>query len=436
MKRLLTLTISILMAISSFAQSKGETLSLAINDSKIYPGTSRTISVYVPSTYKGDSPACLAIMMDGIIYGLSDAIEDLSKSGEMPVTIAVGIEPGKIKDQDGNVIRYNRSNEFDRTDGVFASFLEKEVIPAVQTLSTTDGRKVILSDRPEDRMTLGASSGGIAAFAAAWNRPDLFSRVYSIVGTFVPMRGADRLPGIMRKAEPQRVRFYLQDNDKDSWNELFGSWYEYNLLMNSALEFAGYEVEHHWDEGGHNGNNGAKVMKDALRFLWKGWPEAVGIGESGNETLNQIIDSKEPWRKVTSRPSSTAGYEAVYPGGQHCAIIESGTNWVMNYTRDGNGNLSNGEEFYYLYEPAIAIEFDSEGYLYCLTSLGIEACDHNGRVRAIIPIPYGEKAEGFTIDGNQLTIICEGNVIYRRTIKRKGLTDPLSAPVPKSEGQG
>lgn len=432
------------MSITSFAQTKAETLSFAINDSQIYPGTSRTISVYVPSTYSGDKPACLAIMMDGIIYGLQGAIEDLSKSEEMPVTIAVGIEPGKILDSDGNVIRYNRSNEFDRTDGVFASFLELEVIPKVKELTTQDGRKVLLSDRPEDRMVLGASSGGIAAFAAAWNRPDLFSRVYSIVGTYVPMRGADRLPGIMRKAEPQRIRFYLQDNDKDSWNELFGSWYEYNLLLNSALEFAGYEVEHHWDKGGHNGNNGAAVMKDALKFLWKGWPEAVGLGSSGNETLNAITTGNPDWEKMSfptmeeqkNWESTCAGLEAIYPGGQHCAIVEAGDNWVMNYTRSENGTLSNGQEFYYLYEPAYAIQFDNEGYLYCLTSLGIEACDQNGRVRVILSTPPGKRVLAFKLSDSRIEVKCEDGKFYSKPIKRKGLADPLSSPIPKSEGQG
>jgi len=440
MKRIFLSIVYILISITlSFAQ-KGENLSFVIDASDIYPGTRRTISVYVPSTYTAKEPACIAIMMDGIIYGLSDAIEDLSASGQMPVTIAVGIEPGKILDKDGNVIRYNRSNEFDRTDGVFASFLEKEVIPMVKTLVTSDNRKILISDRSEDRMVLGASSGAIAAFAAAWNRPDLFSRVYSIVGTYVPMRGADQLPGIIRKAEPKQIRVYLQDNDKDSWNLLFGSWYEYNLLMNSALEYAGYQVEHHWDEGGHNGNNGAAIMKDALKYLWEGWPNSVELGHSGNDTMNSIIDPSSQWKKVENTKSlskqSFAGQEAIYPGGDHIAKIEGTDNWISNYTRSKEGKLSNGEEFYYLYEPAKAVKFDNEGYLYCLTNLGIEVCDQNGRVRTIISTPYGEIVESFDLVASSILVKCRGNRYYSREIKRSGLTDPETAPTPKSEGQG
>ncbi len=427
---------------TAFAQT--ETLSFTIDNSSIYPGTTRTIKVRVPKEYDGKTPACLAIMMDDIMYGLTDAIDQLAGEGKMPVTIAVGVTPGKILDKDGNVIRYNRSNEFDRTDGVFASFLETEVLPEVQKLKTSDGRMILLSGDPKDRMTLGASSGAIAAFAAAWNRPDLFSRVYSIVGTFVPMRGADMLPGIVRKTEPKRIRFYLQDNDKDSWNLLFGSWYEYNLLMNSALEFAGYEIEHSWDEGGHNGNNGAAHMKEALEFLWKGWPERVGLGESGNQTLNAITGEYRPWDRLKFASAdledewnrNVASVEAIYPGGDHVAVVEPASNWVMNYTRAEDGTLSNGEEFYYLDEPACAVQFDNEGYLYCLTSLGIEACDHNGRGRAIIPTPYGRRVEAFRIFGGSLQVRCDNGEYFTKPIKRAGVLDPLTAPAPESEGQG
>ena len=43
----------------------------------------------------------------------------------MPVTIGVFLQPGVVHDAMGNVVRYNRSNEFDRTSPLFAEFLEK-----------------------------------------------------------------------------------------------------------------------------------------------------------------------------------------------------------------------------------------------------------------------------------------------------------------------
>lgn len=438
MYRLIT-TISFLMCSALSALAQSQTLSFTMDNSDIYPGTARTIKVYVPSAYDGKTPACLAVMMDDIMYGLTSALDTLYAEGKMPLTIAVGVTPGRINDEEGGVIRYNRSNEFDRIDGKFASFLEKEVLPMVEKQVTSDGREIRISPSADDRMILGASSGAIAAFAAAYNRPDLFSRVYSIVGTYVPMRGGDMLPGLVRKTEPKRIRVYLQDNDEDSWNLLFGSWYEYNLLMNSALEWAGYEVRHSWDKGGHNGNNGAAHMKEALEYLWQGWPGKVGKGTSGNATLTSILDNDSEWKQttaVTQKSGAFSGDEAVYPGGAHVAKIDWEGNWVLNYTLDKDGNKSNGQQFYYLYAPAKSIAFDDKGYLYCATSNGIELCDHNGRVRVILSLPFGKQIESFQIGKGIITVKTEDGLYYTRKINRKGVPNPKSAPVPESEGQG
>ena len=81
---------------------------------------------------------------------------------------------------------------------------------------------------------------GIAAFTAAWFRPDLFRRVFSGVGTFVTMRGGNDLQMWVRKREPQPLKICLQDGTEDVWNPIFGHWYEGNQMLASALQFAGY----------------------------------------------------------------------------------------------------------------------------------------------------------------------------------------------------
>ena len=43
-----------------------------------------------------------------------------------------------------------------------------------------------------------------------------------------------------------------------------------NQEMERALTFAGYEVNHVWGEGGHNGKHATAVFPDALRWLWRG----------------------------------------------------------------------------------------------------------------------------------------------------------------------
>ena len=261
----------------------------ALNDKCRVHEAARKLGLPVPEQYDGTTPACLLVGLDGILFNATTVMYNLIATGEMPVTIGVFVQPGVSYDDKGNVLRYNRSNEFDRTDGTFARFLEEEILPMVEQLVTPDGRRVRLSHNPDDRAFCGASSSGIAAFSAAFFRPDLFHRVYSSVGTYVAMRGGNDYPALVRKYEPKSLRIFLQDGMKDAWNPLFGEWWEQNLLMESALDFAGYEEIAHWDRGGHSIWHGTKMFPDAMRWLWKGWPMPVKAGDSRNDMLQSLL---------------------------------------------------------------------------------------------------------------------------------------------------
>ena len=318
------------------------------------------------------------------------------------------------------------------------------------------------------RAITGSSSGGICAFNAAWQRPDMFARVYAMCGTFVPFRGGDQYPAIVRKGEPRALRIFLQDNDKDTWNPLFGSWFEYNTLMLSALQFAGYDVHYQWDKGGHSGKNGRLIMKEVMRWLWHDWESGVKVGTSGNKSLNDIILPNEGWNciaeeiaigsmlhpmnekeviicngkrkesistsgertKLKGRVTLSDPYTALYPGGAHTAVRIEGSNWVWNYINTPDGKMDHGQEFYYLYSDAGQICFDSKGYLYVATAVGIQICDQNGRVRAILSLPGGA-VESIAFAGNHIFAISDGK-LYQRLIKRSGTHNGA----PKSEGQG
>ena len=277
---------------------RGEVLKLTLNDSHIYPGTEREILVYVPQQYTGDVPACLLVCMDGILYDATTVMDNLIASGEMPVTIGLFVNPGVVYDEEGEVVRYNRCKEFDSTDDLFVQFLEQEVLAKVEGTQTLSGKTIMLSDDANDRAITGASSGGIAAFTAAWNRPDLFSRVYTTVGTFVAMRGGHEYPAIVRKTEPKPLRIYMQDGWYDVWNPIFGEWFEYNVLMESAFNFAGYEVFHKWDRGNHSIKYGTLAFPDAMRWLWKGYPARVQKGWSNNGMLKEILIEGEDWQEL------------------------------------------------------------------------------------------------------------------------------------------
>lgn len=425
----------------SAANYKGTVITDSLTNSSIYPGTVHEYKIYIPKEYDASRPACLYLGLDGILYNAPAVMDTLIASGDMPVAIGVFIQPGLIKAKDGKTIRYNRSNEFDRTDGTFARFIETEILPAVESHKTTDGKPILISKDPNDRAISGASSGGIASFNVAWFRPDMFSRVYTTCGTYVAMRGGHELQTLVRKTEPQSIRFYIHDGSNDAWNPLFGHWYEYNLLMASALEFAGYDLATKWDDGNHSIRNGAKLFPEAMKFLWKGYPERIKAGTSKNNMLSQILIPDEQWQSTDTAMPKIAEKKAIYPDGTHQMEFEPNSDWLVNSIINDDGSTSNKQQFVWLHNPLhqyheiIGMEYDTLGNLYVATAIGIQICDHNGRVRAILPYPAHDKIECFAFSGNML-YIKTANKTYRRRIN--AIAHPASAPriTVKSQGQG
>ena len=313
-------------------KNRGEILQFTLNDSKIYPGTEREILVYVPQQYKSNKPACLLVCMDGILYDATTVMDNLISSGEMPVTIGVFVNPGVVYDEDREVLRYNRCKEFDSTDDTLSQFIEEEVLAKVEGMKTESGKTIMLSKDANDRAITGASSGGIAAFSIAWHRPDLYSRVYTTVGTFVAMRGGHNYPAIIRKTEPKPLRIYMQDGWYDVWNPIFGEWFEYNLLMESAFNFAGYEVFHKWDRGNHSIKYGTLAFPDAMRWLWKGYPAKVQKGVSNNGMLQEILLEESEWQEV-KLPVEVDGN--VYASVDQSVVFASGNKIFRVLPQDG-----------------------------------------------------------------------------------------------------
>ncbi len=278
---------------------KGEVLRFVFEKSKIFPGTRRDVSVYVPKQYDGTKPACVYVNQDGIQWNAPTVFDNLIARGEMPITIGVFVTPGVVKAANENALpRFNRSLEYDGLGPDYANFLLNELLPEVETMKTADGRAIVLSKNGNDRAIGGSSSGAIAAFTAAWERPDAFCRVFSAIGTYVGLRGGNEYPTIIRKYEPKPLRIFLQDGSADQ-NIYGGDWWMANQEMERALAFAGYEVNHAWGDGGHNGQQGSAVFPDAMRWLWKDWPQPIKTGQ-GAPQLKEILIPGEDWQEVNS----------------------------------------------------------------------------------------------------------------------------------------
>ena len=184
-------------------------------------------------------------------------------------------------------------------------FVLDELLPEVEKKTAPDGRPLRLSHRGNDRAIGGSSSGAVCAFTAAWERPDAFSRVFSAIGTYVGLRGGNEYPTLIRKTEPKPLRVFLQDGSGDL-NIYGGDWWMANQEMERALGFAGYEVNHVWGTGGHNGQQAAEVLADAMRWLWKDWPAPVKVG-AGSPQLQDILIPGETWQLVAAGFRGTEG---------------------------------------------------------------------------------------------------------------------------------
>jgi gluconolactonase len=287
---------------------KGEVLKFSFENSSIFPGTTREYWVYIPAQYKADKPACVYVNQDGIQWKAPTVFDNLIHKNEMPVTIGIFVMYGRVKagPTDSAVDRVNRSFEYDGLGDAYVRFLIEELLPDVESRKASDGRVIRLSKNGNDRAIGGSSSGAVCAFTAAWERPDAFSRVFSAIGTYVGLRGADRYPTLIRKYEPKPIRVFLQDGSNDL-NIYGGDWWKANEMMERALSFAGYEVKHVWGEGGHNGQHGTAVFADAMRWLWKGWPAKVKTGVSKNAVLEKILIPGEDWELVGEGYTFTEG---------------------------------------------------------------------------------------------------------------------------------
>ncbi len=299
------------------AVPKGEVTKHTFAASKVFPGTTREYWVYVPKQYDPAKPACLYVNQDGVQYAAPAVFDRLIASGEMPVTIGVFVMHGRVKaPNDGALDRFNRSYEYDGLGDAYARFLLDELLPEVETLKTEDGRPIRLSKDGNDRAIGGASSGAIAAFTAAWERPDAFRRVFSAIGTYVGLRGGNEYPTLIRKVEPRPLRVFLEDGSGDL-NIYGGDWWMANQAMERSLKFAGYEVEHSWGEGGHNGAHATQIFPDAMKWLWKGWPAPIQAG-AGSSQLQEIVIPGEDWQLVgegyqfTEGPAANAKGEVVF----------------------------------------------------------------------------------------------------------------------------
>src|SRR5205809_4288935 len=227
---------------------KGEIRGPFTLPSQVYAGTQHTYWVYVPAQYDPAVPAALMVFQDGQAFKdekgdmrAQNVMDNLIYRREIPVMIGVFINPGRRRDQPEPTPRdwgdrdTNRPTEYNSLDDKYARVITEELMPALS-------KEYNISNDPEMHGIGGSSSGAIAAFTVAWERPNHFRKVLSNVGSFVNLRGGHVYPDIIRKSETKPIRVFLVDGRNDnrglsadgSYDES-RDWFYQNVRMQQAL---------------------------------------------------------------------------------------------------------------------------------------------------------------------------------------------------------
>ena len=241
----------------------------------------RRVAVYVPKQYVPGNAAPFIVGADGPDRLLFTALDHLIAEEKIPAMIAISIGNGG-DDAQGS----ERGLEYDTLSGKYAEFVEQEVLPLVEKQC-----RVVLSKNPDDRATMGDSSGGSCALIMAWYRPELYHRVLAYSGTFVNQQwppsaetphGAWEFHEHLIPDSPARpLRIWLEVGDRDLLNpnvmrDNMHDWVVANENMARVLAAKGYHYQFVFARNaGHvDGRVKQQTLPEALEWLWHDYQPA------------------------------------------------------------------------------------------------------------------------------------------------------------------
>ncbi len=281
---------------------KGEIKGPFVLPSSAYPGTQHTYWVYVPAQYDPKQPAALMIFQDGHAFKedtgevrAQNVMDNLIYRREIPVMLGVFINPGRTPEQtepsnkagwgDGFT---NRGTEYNALDDKYARVITEELLPALE-------KDYNISKDPEQRGIGGSSSGAIAAFTVAWQRPNAFRKVLSNVGSFTNIRGGHEYPNIIRNSAKKPLRVFLCSGRNDNRGIRNGvydekwDWFFQNVRMKDALTEKGYDLNYTWGMNNHGQRFGGAILPEMMRWLWRDGPVSTDPKDMVERTFRQPV---------------------------------------------------------------------------------------------------------------------------------------------------
>ncbi len=299
---------------------QGTVIEFAMNssDSKIYPGIARDpntfgtvdpvdpaklvvttshpapytrkVAVYVPKQYVPGSVAPLLVGTDGPDSRLFSALDNLIAQRKVPVMIVVSIANGG-----GDAQGSQRGLEYDTMSGVFAEFVESEVLPQVESRA-----HVKLTKDPDGRVAMGYSSGGACALIMAWYHPELYHRVLTYSGTFInqqwpsnpqtPHGAWEFHEHLIPNSPAKPIRIWMEVGDRDLFNpnvmhDNMHDWVVANENMAKALAAKGYHYQFVFARNAVHVDRPVvqQTLPEALEYIWQGYSSARAESPPKNE---------------------------------------------------------------------------------------------------------------------------------------------------------
>jgi len=243
----------------------------------------RHVAVYVPKQYVPGTAAPFIVGADGIDHGLFIVLDNLIAQHRIPPIVAISIGNGS-----GDAQGSERGLEYDTMSGLYADFVEKEVLP----LAEKQGN-VRLTKDPDGRATMGGSSGGSCALIMAWYRPDLYHRVLTFSGTYVnqqwpsnahtPHGAWEFHEHLIPNSPAKPLRIWMEVGDRDNFNpnamqDGMHDWVVANENMAKALAAKGYHYQFTFAENAGHTDRAvrAQILPEALEYTWQGYEVPAG----------------------------------------------------------------------------------------------------------------------------------------------------------------
>ena len=236
----------------------------------------RRVAVYVPKEYVANTAAPFIVGADGPDRLLFASLDALIAQHKIPVMIGISIGNGG-----GDAQGSERGLEYDTMSGLYAEFVEKEVLPLVESKA-----HVKLTDNPDGRAAIGYSSGGACALIMAWYHPEWYHRVLAYSGTFINQQwphsaeiphGAWEFHEHLISNDPVKpIRIWMEVGDRDLFHpnvmrDSMHDWVLANEHMAKVLSARGYHYQFVFARNAVHVDRAVlrQTLPEALEYLWK-----------------------------------------------------------------------------------------------------------------------------------------------------------------------